>query len=110
MLLERGVEMAMKVVYNVINNTVCAERRAGVRSRYVGNAIGSTMALLNTSQSVSESWSYPPDGESTRQLGTTPTKLLFVGGASCRQDNATNTYMQNRVLDVVKGKWKTEDP
>jgi RHS repeat-associated protein len=102
--------MTMKVVYNVINGIVAAENRGGVRSRYVGNAVGSTMALLNTSQAVSDSWSYMPYGETTRITGTTATKLLYVGGASCRQDNSTNTLMGRRVLDVVKARWKTQDP
>jgi RHS repeat-associated protein len=89
---------------------VAAENRGGTRSRYVGNAIGSTIALLSTSQTASDTWSYMPYGESTRILGSTPTKLLFVGGSSCRQDNSMNTLMGHRVLDVVKGRFKTQDP
>jgi RHS repeat-associated protein len=68
------------------------------------------MALLNTSQLASDIWNYMPYGETTRLLGSIPTQLLYVVGSSCRQDNATNTLMGHRVLDVVKARFKTQDP
>ena len=102
--------MAMKVCYTVLGGTVAAESRGGVRSRYVGDALSSPVALLNTSQAVSDKWSYWPYGEVTRLLGANPTGLLFVGGASCRQDSASRTYMQNRILAAATARWLTQDP
>src|ERR1700722_5393386 len=101
--------MSMKVVYTVIGGQVAAEDRGGTRSRYVGDILSSTLALLNTSQAVSDSWSYWPNGETTRLLGNTPVNLLFVGGDSCRQDSTSKTYMQSRILDTAKAKWMTQD-
>ena len=42
--------MAMRVRYTVVNGEVIAEKRSGVRRLYVPDLLGSTVALLDSTQ------------------------------------------------------------
>ena len=48
--------MAMKVRYTTVNGRVIAEKRNGVRSYYVADALGSTVALLDNTQSKTDTF------------------------------------------------------
>jgi RHS repeat-associated protein len=96
--------------YTVFDGEIVSENRAGVLHDYVPDALGSTVALLDNTQTQTDQWTYWPYGESVRIKGSTQTPMLFVGTASCRQDNASNTNMHRRILSTPKGRWMTEDP
>ena len=50
--------MAMKARYTVINGEVIAQKRSGARNPYVPDLLGSTIALILSSQSVTDTWVY----------------------------------------------------
>ena len=97
--------------YTVFDGEIVSESRAGVLHDYVSDPLGSTVALLDNMQTQTDQWTYFPYGESIRIKGTTATPMLFVGNKSCRQDSSTTrSYMEQRVLDMPKAKWMTQDP
>src|SRR5580692_8174542 len=96
--------------FTVFDNEIVSENRAGVLHDYVPDVLGSTVALLDNTQTQTDQWTYWPYGEAVRVKGSTPTTKLFVGTASCNQDSASRTLMHHRGLDTLKGRWLTEDP
>ena len=97
------------VRYTVIDGEIIAEKRNGVRKQYVPDSLGSTVALLDNTQTPTDTFSYWPYGEVASRTGTTPTPFQYVGTLGCRQDSASKTYMRARVLDTPTGRWLTED-
>ena len=102
--------MTMKVRYTVIDGEIIAEKRNGVRKQYVPDALGSTVALLDNTQTQTDTFTYWPYGEVASRTGTTPTPFQYVGTRGYRQDSASKTYVRARVLDTPKGRWVTQDP
>lgn len=98
------------VRYTLIDGEVIADKRGGVRNFYVPDALGSTTALLNTSQVQTDTFTYWPYGEGNVRTGTTPTPLQFVGTAGYYRDSAGRNYVRARYLDALKGRWLTNDP
>jgi RHS repeat-associated protein len=102
--------MAMTVRYTTINGEIIAEKRSGVRKQYVPDPLGSTVALLDNTQTQTDTFTYWPYGEVRTRTGTTATPFQYVGTAGCHQDSSSRTYIRARVLDVVTGQWLTQDP
>ncbi len=55
----------MTVRYTVIDHEVIAEKRNGVRKFYVPDPLGSTVALLDSTQTITDRFSYWPYREVT---------------------------------------------
>jgi RHS repeat-associated protein len=98
------------VRYTTVNGKVIAEKRGGVRSLYVPDPLGSTVALLDNTQSQTDTFTYWPYGEENVRTGTTPTPFRFVGTAGYYRDSTSKTYVRARHLDTQKGRWLTQDP
>lgn len=102
--------MAMKTRYTVIDGEVIAEKRNGVRREYVPDPLGSTVALLDNTQTQTDTFSYWPYGEVASRTGTTPTPFQFVGTLGYYRDSSSRTYIRARYLTPQTGRWLTEDP
>src|SRR5437588_11696256 len=102
--------MAMRVRYEVINGEMVAEKRGGVRRLYVPDPLGSTVALLDNTQTQTDAFSYWPYGEERVRTGTTPTPFRFVGTAGYFRDSASRSYVRARHLSTARGRWLTRDP
>ena len=102
--------MPMKARYTVIGGEVIAEKRGGARKLYVPDPLGSTVALLDSSQVQTDTFAYWPYGEEQSRTGTTPTPFRFVGTAGYYRDTSSKTYVRARYLDTEKTRWLTEDP
>ena len=98
------------VRYTVIDGEVIAEKRNGVRSLYVPDPLGSTVALLDSTQTKTDTFGYWPYGENNGRSGTTPTPLQFVGTAGYYRDSGSRAYVRARTLDTLVGRWLTKDP
>jgi RHS repeat-associated protein len=98
------------VRYTVINGEVVAEKRGGVRRQYVPDPLGSTVALLDSTQTKTDTFDYWPYGEEAIRTGTTATPFQFVGTAGYYRDSATKAYVRARYLNARFGRWVTEDP
>jgi RHS repeat-associated protein len=102
--------MAMKTRYTTINGRIIAEKRDGVRKLYVPDALGSTAALANSTQTLTDTFSYWPYGEERLRTGTATTPLRFVGTAGYAQSASGSSYVRARHLSGRTAKWMTEDP
>lgn len=98
------------VRYTVIDGEVVAEKRAGVRRQYVPDPLGSTVALLDNSQTKTDTFGYWPYGEEAAITGASGTPLRFVGMKGYYRDSVSRNYVRARYLNVVLGRWMTEDP
>ncbi|MGI8922779.1 MAG: RHS repeat domain-containing protein [Fimbriimonadales bacterium] len=97
------------VRYTVVNGEVIAEKRGGVRRTYVPDPLGSTVALLDNSQTKTDTFTYWPYGEVKTRTGTTQTPFQFVGARGYYADSATRTYVRARHLATALGCWLTVD-
>jgi RHS repeat-associated protein len=102
--------MAMKVRYTVVDGEVLSELRGGVKRDYVPDPLGSTVALLDSTQTITDTFSYWPYGESAGRTGTTATPFQYVGTMGYYTDSSGRNYVRARYLDKGKGRWITEDP
>ena len=62
--------MAMRVAYTVVNGRILSENRGGVKRDYVSDSLGSTVALLDSTQTKTDTWTYWPYGEVRTRTGT----------------------------------------
>ena len=97
----------MKARYTVVNGEVIAEKRGGVRKTYVPDPLGSTIALLDNTQSKTDTFSYWPYGEVKTHTGTTPTPFRFVGTLGYYHYSSKRNYVRARHLRPINGKWQT---
>ena len=67
------------VRYSVLEGEIIAEKRAGVRKLYVPDSLGSTVALLDNTQTQTDTFSYWPYGENRTRTGKSSTPFQFVG-------------------------------
>ncbi|MBL1150056.1 MAG: hypothetical protein HND42_07595 [Armatimonadetes bacterium] len=102
--------MAMKVVYTVFDGEIVGENRNGSLTDYVPDPLGSTVALLDTSQTQTDTFNYWPYGEVQSRTGSTATPFQFVGTIGYHTDTATRTYVRARVLANNLATWQTADP
>lgn len=65
--------------YTVVNGEVLEENRGGTIRGYVPDVMGSTIALLNSSQTMTDTWVYWPFGEVKTRTGSTQTPFAFQG-------------------------------
>jgi len=66
--------------YTVIDGEILSENRAGVKRDYVPDPLGSTLALLDSTQTQTDTFSYYPYGEVASRTGTTATPFQYVEG------------------------------
>ncbi len=102
--------MAMTVRYTTFDGEIVSENRNGVMRDYVPDPLGSTVALLDNTQSQTDTFTYWPYGEMRLRSGSTLTSLQFIGTLGYYRDNLNNTYVRARVLDTIDGRWLTTDP
>ena len=82
---------------------------SGVRRDYVPDPLGSTVALLDDSNNVTDTWDYWPYGEIRSRTGATSTPFQYVGTLGYFRDHATQTYVRARYYKQSLGRWQTVD-
>ncbi len=102
--------MAMKTRYNVVNGQVLSETRSGVRRDYLTDGLGNTLALLDNTQTKTDTFDYFPSGTVAVRTGATPTPFQWNGGIGYFKDSASRTYVRARTLNTLQGRWMTQDP
>jgi RHS repeat-associated protein len=100
----------MTVRYTVVDGEIIAEKRSGTRSLYVPDPHGSTIALLNSAQTITDVFSYWAYGINFHGEGSNPTPFIFLGTLGYYKDDVNREYVRARVLDKVKARWITPDP
>ncbi len=71
--------MAMSVVYTNFNGRIVKENRAGVERYYAPDTLGSTALLLDSTGTVTDTFTYWPYGELRSHTGPSTTPFTFIG-------------------------------
>src|SRR5687767_14349607 len=95
------------VRYTVMNGQIVAEKRGAIRSHYVSDSTGSTVALSNSFATITDTYAYWPYGELVSSTGTTGTPFRFVGTLGYYRDNAERQYIRRRFYDPARGNFLT---
>jgi RHS repeat-associated protein len=103
--------MAMSVVYATINGQIVSENRGGVISYYAPDNLGSTVALLDTTGTVTDTFTYWPYGEMQNHVGSSVTPFTFCGTIGYYLDVlGSQIYVKARYLRQSLARWQTLDP
>lgn len=98
------------VRYTILDGQIVAEKRGASRKFYESDALGSTVALYDNTQTKTDSFTYWPYGETRTSTGSTETKFKYVGTLGCRTQFDGGIYMRARVQQPGIGRWMTVDP
>jgi RHS repeat-associated protein len=98
------------VCYTVVNGQVMSENRDGVERDYLSDSLGNTLALVDSTGTKTDTFSYFPSGKVASRTGTTPTPFQWAGGHGYYRDNSTRTHVRARNFYVNLGRWSTQDP
>jgi RHS repeat-associated protein len=85
-----------------------SQRRSGVDSFYISDALGSTRALTNSAGVVTDRYSYDAFGQLLSSTGTTVNSFLYTGEQ--RDDAAGFYYLRARYYDSAIGRFLSQDP
>jgi len=98
------------VRYTVFDGEITSEYRNGVLHDYLVDPLGSTVALVDNTQTITDTFSYSAFGEVVNHVGGTPTPFQYVGSKGYYRDSNTRTHVRARNFYVNLGKWSTQDP
>ena len=99
------------VTYTTFDDEIVYENRNGVQHDYMCDSLGSTYALLDDTQTMTDTFTYWPYGEIRTQTGSTGTPFMFCGtGGSYFDSESGLNYARARFLIVALARWLTVDP
>ena len=101
--------MPMKARYTVLDGEILAQERSSLKHDYVPDPLGSVVALYDTNQTKTDTFSYWPYGEEKSRTGTTPTSFRFGGTVGYYADPANRYYIRAREYAAGQGKWLSVD-
>ena len=84
------------VSYLTIDGEVISETRNGVERDYLPDPLGSTVALLDNTQTKTDTFSYWPYGEERATTGSSPAPYRFVRTLGYRRETSARTYVRAR--------------
>ena len=103
--------MAMTVTYLTINREIVSETRSGVRADNLPDALGSTIALTNSSKTISDTFVWWPFGQLRSHVGASATPFGYAGTLGYYADSVGNRlYIRKRTLRPQTTAWQTVDP
>ncbi len=104
---ERDAEGGLIASY-VRGSGLVSEKRSGLRSFYLPDALGSTRALTSASGAVTDAYVYDGFGNLQARTGTTANDFQFAGE---QFDRSTGLYhLRARAYDPVAGRFTGSDP
>jgi hypothetical protein len=98
------------VSYTVIEGEIISENRGGTERDYVPDPLGSTVALLDSTQTKTDTFAYWPYGEERSRVGTAATPFRFVGTSGYSRHSDSHIYVRARYLGCTSARWRTVDP
>src|SRR5471030_2003064 len=103
--------MAMSVTYTTINGQIVYENRNGVQRHYVPDTLGSTIALMDSTGTITDTYTYWPFGEIRNHTGPSVTPFTYGGTIGYYLQILNNfIYIRARYLRQKLARWQTTDP
>jgi RHS repeat-associated protein len=102
--------MALTVSYTNFGGRIVSEKRSGTVRNYVRDTLGSTAALLDSTGTVTDTFTYWPYGEERTRTGSTATPFTFVGTLGYFKDASSRLYVRLRHMKSNLGQWASVDP
>ena len=105
----KGEEIVPTTTYTIVHGEVLTENRNGTERAYLFDVIGSTMAIADSSQAITDTFSYWPFGEQKSHIGPSATPLQFLGVYGARKDSVTRIHIGARELRTSLARWSQQD-
>jgi len=101
----------LSVSYLTVQGEVLSETRSGVESDYIPDPLGSTAALTNSSQAITDTFSWWPYGDlRSHSVGSNSTPFGYVGTLGYYADGTTGrTYVRTSTLIPSLTRWQRVD-
>jgi RHS repeat-associated protein len=105
---ESGALVAEYTAEPGLYGNVISQRRSGVESQFHFDAVGSTLALTDDNEQVTDARAYTAFGETAPVAGSTDNRFNYLGRAGFYQAGAAATYMARaRVYRPNLSRWLT---
>src|SRR5438309_1295534 len=95
--------------YTNVNGEVIADNFGGSRRYYVPDPLGSTVAILDATQTQADTFDYFPYGASIPINVTNGSALQFVGTRGYYNENNNLTQVRARFYDLTNSRWLNQD-
>jgi len=99
----------MSVSYLTVDGEILSETRNGVESDYIPDPLGSTAALTNSSQTITDTFLWWPYGELRSHIGSSVTPFCYGGTLGYYADNSSREYVRANNLRTGLTRWQCLD-
>lgn len=111
---ERNEAAAVTAEYTTepgLYGNLISQNRGGVESQYHFDALGSTLALTDETQQVTDTIAYTAFGEQTEQTGSTECPFQYIGKSGYfRLEVIADYQVRRRSLATKWAQWLSKDP
>ena len=108
---ETGTVTAEYTTEPGLYGNVISQNRGGAERQYHFDALGSTLALTDDNQQVTDTRAYTAFGESSESTGNTVFPFQYVGQKGYYRDDFTGEYVvRRRVYQPQLARWRSKDP
>lgn len=108
---ETGAVTAEYTTEPGLYGNVISQNRGGVESQFHFDAIGSTLALTNDNQTVTDTRTYAAFGETVEQSGFMQFSCQYIGQHEYWRDSLTGQYLiRQRTYEPCRARWTSIDP
>ena len=108
---ETGAITAEYATEPYLYGNLISQNRGGVERQYHFDSQGSTLALTDDSQQITDTYAYSAFGEVTERTGSTENPFQYIGQQGYFQDMGTRQYSaRRRDLLSLNGRWISMDP
>jgi RHS repeat-associated protein len=108
---ETGAVTAEYTAEPGLYGNIISQNRGGVESQFHYDAQGSTLAVTDDNQNVTDTFAYTAFGEVTERTGTTEVPFQYIGQKGYYTDGLTGQIMaRRRPYEPVRARWLSADP
>jgi RHS repeat-associated protein len=108
---ESGTVTAEYTTEPGLYGNLISQNRGGVESQYHFDPQGSTLALTDDNQQITDNYAYTAFGEVTEHTGSTVNVFRFSGKQGYYTDQTTEELIvRQRLLETSRGCWLSPDP
>jgi RHS repeat-associated protein len=108
---ETGAVTAEYTAEPGLYGNLISQNRGGVESQFHYDAQGSTLAVTDDNQNVTDTFAYTAFGEVTERIGTTDVPFQYIGQKGYYTDGVTGQIVaRRRPYEPTRGRWLAIDP